>query len=38
MQKDGFLKIVSRVLPRRQVEVTDAVRTMLETIYDNAVT
>jgi len=37
MQKEGFLKIASRVLPRRQVEMTDDVRTMLETIYDRIV-
>jgi UDP-N-acetylglucosamine diphosphorylase/glucosamine-1-phosphate N-acetyltransferase len=38
MNKDGFLKVASRVMPRRQVEVTDAVRVMLETIYDSTVT
>jgi UDP-N-acetylglucosamine diphosphorylase/glucosamine-1-phosphate N-acetyltransferase len=38
MQRDGFLKIAARVMPRRQVEVTDEVRSMLETIYDSTVT
>jgi hypothetical protein len=38
MKKDGFIKVASRVMPRRQVEVTDAVRVMLETIYDSTVT
>jgi len=37
MQRDGFLKVASRVMPRRQVEVTDEVRTMLEMIYDSTV-
>jgi hypothetical protein len=37
MQREGFLKIAERVMPRRQVEVTDAVRAMLEAIYDHAV-
>jgi len=30
---EGFLRVAERVLPRRQVEMTDAVRAMLETIY-----
>lgn len=36
MQRDGFLKIATRVLPRRQVDVTDEVRGMLGAIYDHA--
>ncbi len=32
--KDGFLKIVERVLPRRDVVVDDATRAMLGRIYD----
>jgi UDP-N-acetylglucosamine diphosphorylase/glucosamine-1-phosphate N-acetyltransferase len=37
MQRDGFLKVAERVMPRRQVEVTEDVRSMLETIYDHAI-
>ena len=37
MQRDGFLKVAERVMPRRQVEVTDDVRSMLETIYDHSI-
>ena len=37
MERDGFLKIAERVLPRRRVEVTDDIRRMLETIYDHAI-
>lgn len=36
MALDGFLRIVERVLPRRNVEVTDAMRAMLETVYKHA--
>ncbi len=38
MQRDGFIKVAERVMPRRQVEVTDEVRSMLEAIYDYATT
>ena len=34
MTRDGFLRIVERVLPRRDVEVTDELRTVLGRIYD----
>jgi hypothetical protein len=37
MDRDGFLKIAARVMPRRQVEMTEAVRAMLESLYDSAV-
>jgi len=30
----GFLKIVERVLPRRDVEVTEATRAVLGRVYD----
>lgn len=33
MELDGFLRVAERVLPRRNVELTDAMRDMLETIY-----
>lgn len=35
MRKDGFLAIAERVLPRRNVEMTDEIRAMLERIYDH---
>jgi len=34
MTREGFLKIVERVLPRRDVEVTDELRAVLGRIYD----
>ena len=34
LRRDGFLAIVERVLPRRNVEVDDAMRTYLERMYD----
>jgi UDP-N-acetylglucosamine diphosphorylase/glucosamine-1-phosphate N-acetyltransferase len=37
-RKDGFLSVAERVLPRRNVTVTPEVRSMLEAIYDHAVT
>ena len=37
MDRAGFLKTVARVMPRRQVEFTDSVRHLLETIYDHSV-
>lgn len=36
MERDAFLTLAERVMPRRNVEVTDAVRTMLGAIYDQA--
>lgn len=36
MRRDGFLAIVERVLPRRNVEMTEEIRTMLEHVYDHA--
>ncbi len=33
MALDGFLQVAQRVMPRRQVEVTDGVRAMLEGVY-----
>jgi UDP-N-acetylglucosamine diphosphorylase/glucosamine-1-phosphate N-acetyltransferase len=36
MNGDGFLTVASRVMPRRQVEVTDDVRRMLEELYRTA--
>jgi UDP-N-acetylglucosamine diphosphorylase/glucosamine-1-phosphate N-acetyltransferase len=36
VRKDGFLATVDRVLPRRNVPVTDAVRAMLGDIYDHS--
>ncbi len=36
MNRDGFLTVATRVLPRRQVAVTDAVRESLGRIYDHA--
>jgi UDP-N-acetylglucosamine diphosphorylase/glucosamine-1-phosphate N-acetyltransferase len=36
MRKDAFLEVVDRVLPRRQVAVTSAVRDALARIYDHA--
>jgi len=36
MRLDGFLDIAERVLPRRQVEVSDAVRDSLQRIYERA--
>jgi UDP-N-acetylglucosamine diphosphorylase/glucosamine-1-phosphate N-acetyltransferase len=35
MRRDGFLDIASRVMPRRKVEFTDAVRESLGRIYDH---
>ena len=37
MRLDGFLAIVERVLPRRQIEVTEAVRESLRRIYEHAI-
>ena len=37
VEREAFLRIAERVLPRRGVPVTDAVRRMLERIYDHAV-
>ncbi len=37
MERDGFLKIAERVLPRRQGEFTDQVRSMLAAVYDHSV-
>jgi hypothetical protein len=37
MARDAFLTLAERVLPRRGVPVTDAVRAMLGAIYDQAV-
>jgi hypothetical protein len=37
VERDGFLTVVSRTLPRRNVDVTDAVRASLAAIYDHAV-
>ena len=34
LRRDGFLAIVERVLPRRNVEVDDAMRAYLERMYD----
>jgi UDP-N-acetylglucosamine diphosphorylase/glucosamine-1-phosphate N-acetyltransferase len=36
MSEDGFLTVARRVLPRRQVEVTDAVAAMLTAVYRHA--
>jgi hypothetical protein len=36
MRKEGFLAIASRVMPRRKVEFSDAVRDTLGRIYDHA--
>jgi UDP-N-acetylglucosamine diphosphorylase/glucosamine-1-phosphate N-acetyltransferase len=36
MRKDGFLEIASRVMPRRKVDFSDAVRDTLDRIYDHA--
>ncbi|MFQ5703916.1 MAG: hypothetical protein ACE5HT_07835 [Gemmatimonadales bacterium] len=36
MERDGFLKIARRVMPRRHVEVTAEVQAALEALYDNA--
>jgi UDP-N-acetylglucosamine diphosphorylase/glucosamine-1-phosphate N-acetyltransferase len=36
MDLEGFLKIASRAMPRRQVEFTDAVRAMLTRIHQHA--
>jgi len=35
MARDAFVKIVERVMPRRDVKVTDEVRRMLEAVYDH---
>ncbi len=37
VERDGFLTVVNRTLPRRDVQVTDAVRASLSAIYDHAV-
>lgn len=37
MALDGFLRIAERVMPRRDVQVTDEMRTMLEAIYRGSV-
>lgn len=37
MERQGFIKVAERIMPRRQVQVDDAVRTMLGTVYDHAV-
>jgi UDP-N-acetylglucosamine diphosphorylase/glucosamine-1-phosphate N-acetyltransferase len=37
MTRDGFMAVAERVMPRRQVTVTDDVRATLERIYDHAV-
>jgi UDP-N-acetylglucosamine diphosphorylase/glucosamine-1-phosphate N-acetyltransferase len=37
MRLDGFVSIAERVLPRRQVDVTDAVRESLQRIYEHAI-
>ncbi len=37
MEREGFLKIAKRVLPRRQVELTDGIQDMLLALYDHAV-
>jgi hypothetical protein len=34
MTREGFVDIAARVLPRREVEVTEATRDMLGRIYD----
>jgi hypothetical protein len=36
MEREGFLAVAERVMPRRQVSVTDAVRAALGAIYDHA--
>ncbi len=36
MSREGFLRTAERVLPRREVDVTDAVRRMLEAIHAHA--
>jgi hypothetical protein len=36
MHREGFLSTAERVLPRRQVEFTDAIRESLGALYDNA--
>lgn len=36
MNRDGFIAIAERVMPRRQVEFTAEVRASLEAIYDHA--
>jgi UDP-N-acetylglucosamine diphosphorylase/glucosamine-1-phosphate N-acetyltransferase len=36
MSRDGFLTVATRVMPRRQVGVSDAVRATLGRIYDHA--
>jgi UDP-N-acetylglucosamine diphosphorylase/glucosamine-1-phosphate N-acetyltransferase len=36
MERDGFLTVATRVMPRRQVQVTDAIRAALVAIYDHA--
>jgi UDP-N-acetylglucosamine diphosphorylase/glucosamine-1-phosphate N-acetyltransferase len=34
MSRDGFLKVVERVLPRRDVDVTEEIRAVLGRVYD----
>jgi hypothetical protein len=36
MSRDGFLSVATRVMPRRQVAFTDAVRDSLGRIWDHA--
>lgn len=37
VRRDGFLTVAARIMPRRQVAVTDDVRATLERIYQHAV-
>ncbi|MBE0592551.1 MAG: hypothetical protein IH616_09140 [Gemmatimonadales bacterium] len=37
MRLEGFLSIAERVLPRRQVEITDGIRESLRRIYEHAI-
>lgn len=36
MSREGFLKVVERVMPRRDIEVTPALRAVLGRVYDSA--
>ncbi len=36
MTRDGFLAVAARVMPRRQVDVTDEIKASLEHLYDHA--
>lgn len=36
VEREGFLTVASRVMPRREVQVTDALRAALTAIYDHA--